>query len=159
MKQKSKNKSILPKIIMTLLTISFISFIFIHSSMPAVVSNEESTGFTDILNKIITKLGLDIAFENGLVRKLAHFSEFFILGSLLTLTDKSYQRNIPKDFLNLLFLGLIIAIIDETIQLFVEGRAGMIKDVWIDFSGAFCGTCIIMLIILFFDAKKKDTKK
>lgn len=155
MKRKRKNKSTFIKIIMTLVTICFILFIFVHSSMPATVSKAESGKLTNILNDILTKLGLNIKFENGIIRKIAHFGEFFILGTLLALTDKTYNRNITKDFMNINFIGLITAVIDETIQLFVEGRAGMIQDVWIDFCGVFCGTCMIMLITLSSKTKNK----
>ncbi len=155
MKKKRRNKLTFTKVIMTLVTISFIAFIFIHSSMPATASKAESAGLTDILNDILAKLGFDIKFENNIIRKIAHFGEFFILGSLLTVTDRTYNRNIKKDFVNINFIGLITAVIDETIQLFVEGRAGMIQDVWIDFCGAFCGTCVVMLIILSIKAKHK----
>ena len=51
--------------------------------------------------------------------------------------------------------GLLTAVIDETIQLFVEGRAGMIADVWIDFGGVVTGT----LIMLGFYAVVRSRKK
>ena len=31
--------------------------------------------------------------------------------------------------------GLLTALTDETIQLFVPGRSGQVTDIWIDFSG------------------------
>ncbi len=35
--------------------------------------------------------------------------------------------------------GLLTALTDETIQLFVPGRSGQVTDVWIDFSGVLTG--------------------
>ena len=32
--------------------------------------------------------------------------------------------------------ALLCALADETIQLFVPGRSGQVKDIWIDFAGA-----------------------
>lgn len=39
-----------------------------------------------------------------------------------------------------LWLITVIPLTDETIQLFSEGRAGMISDVWLDVSGAALGS-------------------
>ena len=33
----------------------------------------------------------------------------------------------------------MIPFVDETIQLFVEGRSGQVSDVWLDLAGALCG--------------------
>ena len=38
-----------------------------------------------------------------------------------------------------MFAVLAVPFLDETIQLFVDGRAGQISDVWLDVSGAVCG--------------------
>ncbi|MDO5140406.1 MAG: VanZ family protein [Eubacteriales bacterium] len=47
------------------------------------------------------------------------------------------------------FFGLLTALTDETIQLFVEGRSGQITDVWIDFAGVCFGTAAAILCKLF----------
>ena len=44
-----------------------------------------------------------------------------------------------KGDLILLFLCLLTALTDETIQLFVPGRSGELRDVWIDFAGGVLG--------------------
>ena len=49
-----------------------------------------------------------------------------------------------------MFCGLATAVCDETIQLNVEGRAGMITDVLLDFSGAIFGTLIMLFIFLIY---------
>ncbi len=46
--------------------------------------------------------------------------------------------------------GLSTAVIDETIQLFVEGRAGMIKDVLLDFSGVVTGFAVMLAFYLIY---------
>ena len=43
--------------------------------------------------------------------------------------------------------GLLTALTDETIQLFVPGRSSQVTDVWIDFSGVMTGL-IVGLILL-----------
>ena len=38
--------------------------------------------------------------------------------------------------------ALFMPFIDETIQLFVEGRSGQISDVWLDMAGIFIGIIV-----------------
>jgi VanZ family protein len=45
-----------------------------------------------------------------------------------------------------MYIGLTVAFLDETIQLFVPGRSGKIVDVWIDLAG-FSFTMGIVLLI------------
>ena len=53
-----------------------------------------------------------------------------------------------------LFAGLLAAVIDETIQLFVEGRAGMIVDVWIDLGGVVFGSLLMLGFYALYRRKK-----
>ena len=87
------------------------------------------------------------------VRKAAHFSEFTAIGFLLTSCGYCFDRIRPHRFaVPVLFSGLLAAVIDETIQLFVEGRAGMIADVWIDFGGVVTG---FLLALAFYAVYRK----
>lgn len=84
----------------------------------------------------------DLVFKP--IRKLAHFSEFGILGILLY----SVYNDTPKK--NRIILPLILsglyAISDEMHQYFVPGRACAFIDVIIDTCGAFIGIVLIHLI-------------
>lgn len=86
-----------------------------------------------------------IELVHFLVRKAAHFTEYFILGTLLSLTvrEAKWQRVLLSPWL----MGTVVACCDETIQLFSDGRAGQITDVMIDSSGVFTG-CVILAVIL-----------
>lgn len=55
-----------------------------------------------------------------------------------------------KYYINVMLCGLATAVCDETIQLNVEGRAGMITDVLLDFSGVIFGTLIMLFIFLIY---------
>ena len=55
-----------------------------------------------------------------------------------------------KYYINVMFCGLATAVCDETIQLNVEGRAGMITDALLDFSGVIFGTLIMLFIFLIY---------
>ena len=125
-------------------------FIWGNSFLPSDVSSGES-GF---VMKLLTPL-LEIFTGKGnvtehLVRKLAHFTEYTVLGVELGLLFGVMKRN--KDRIvwrcwPLIFLHSIgIALIDETIQIFT-GRGPAITDVWIDTAGATLGSSVVLLII------------
>ena len=86
-----------------------------------------------------------IELVHFLVRKAAHFTEYFILGNLLSLTVR--EAKWKKVLLAPWLMGTMVACCDETIQLFSDGRAGQITDVMIDSSGVFTG-CVILALLL-----------
>ena len=133
------------------LTALMIAFVFIHSLVPATVSDQESKGVLDFIYNILTSIGINAEITNHIVRKLAHFTEFTALGMLLTSCAYSFNRLRPYKFIvQIFFAGLCTAVIDETIQLFVEGRSGQIADVLLDFSGIVTGTAIMLLFYIIY---------
>lgn len=74
------------------------------------------------------------------VRKLAHLTEYFILGVLMFLTLNSYNIKIIYIVILLCFL---YAVSDEIHQLFVIGRDGNIIDVLIDTLGSTLGVFLV----------------
>ena len=69
------------------------------------------------------------------VRKAAHFSEYFVLGLL---AFNAVRATFRHPLISLCVVGAIwVAVpnLDELIQRFVPGRAGMSTDVMIDMSG------------------------
>lgn len=87
----------------------------------------------------------------GVLRKIAHFTEFFTLGMLLAwlwgMRQKTYW--LPA------LIGLAVACIDETIQIFVPGRGPGVRDVLIDFAGVALGIGVLYLCHLW--RKKRRT--
>ena len=77
------------------------------------------------------------------VRKLAHFTEFFILGALLRQLFAAAPRQTP---VLPVLTGLLCALGDETIQLFIPGRSGQVSDVWLDFSGVLTAVLLTGLL-------------
>jgi VanZ family protein len=67
------------------------------------------------------------------VRKIAHFTEFLILGTLVFFTLRLY--NISSIFIMILFC-VAYATFDEFHQLFVQERSGNIIDIIIDSLGS-----------------------
>jgi VanZ family protein len=88
------------------------------------------------------------------IRKLAHFGEFLILGVLWVLTLTSYSFRLQKAMQLTISIGLLTALSDEFIQTFVPGRAGTLLDVLIDLVGVLVGVFIITGIIKQIEHKK-----
>jgi len=86
-----------------------------------------------------------------LVRKLAHFTEYAVLGALLWLD----WRLLGRDGLLLpLGAGLLFAAGDELLQTFIPGRSGELLDVLLDFSGVLAAVLPARLI-----RKRKENKR
>ena len=124
-----------------ILIIAMFAFIWIHSMMPPDVSSDESGAALDFLKPFLEIFVGKGNVTEHLVRKLGHFSEYFALGTLLTIALRDY----PVTFLRIVGIALLTSFIDETIQIF-SGRGPAIVDMWIDIAGASLG-CIIVLII------------
>ena len=90
------------------------------------------------------------------IRKLAHFVEFGALGVCMSGVSLNMKWQGKKRWVAPALGSLIAAIIDETIQRFT-GRASMVKDGLIDFSGAVCGVLFVaMLLWLWHYHKRKQ---
>ncbi len=128
-------------------------FIWGNSLLPA----EDSGAMSGWLSRIIAYIFGSWAVEaEGLLRKLAHFTEFALLGLLLSWNENLYRGK--KTVLSP-FLGLLVAMSDETLQLFSAGRAGMVADVWLDFAGVLWGAGLFLLLTRFKNRNRKPRRK
>ncbi|MBQ7284393.1 MAG: VanZ family protein [Oscillospiraceae bacterium] len=158
---------ILFRIIFTAAVFLTIAFIFYNSSQIGEVSSEYSTYFTAIINKLLTYTPFDIVLTEHHVRKLAHVAEFAVLGFFLTFCLRVYTRRLIAFCAWPLLFGLFIAVCDEFYQRFIPGRAGSIKDIFIDFIGVCGGTgvaiCIVFVLSfifwLFWGRKRNKRRK
>ena len=87
-----------------------------------------------------------------IIRKIAHFSIYTLVGILLMSLCKTYNLKEFDRFSISLISGLIYASSDEIHQAFVPGRGPMLTDVLIDKSGVTVG---ILLVIVIFNIYKK----
>lgn len=120
-------------------------FIWGNSLLPGEISGALSDWLKDLVAPL---LGWDQEGSGGggLLRKVAHFTEFACLGVCLRwfwgmLTAK--RRNAVAYALG---CAIAVACIDETIQIFVPLRGPGIKDVCIDTAGALTGILILTLV-------------
>ncbi|MDD2363004.1 MAG: VanZ family protein [Oscillospiraceae bacterium] len=144
------------RLIFTVLSVLFTAFIFLNSIQNAAISSAQSGNFVVFLENILSSIGISVSVSEFIIRKLAHFSEFFILGILLCLTLRTYTVKIIKNVTIPLFLGILVAVTDEFIQLFSAGRAGLVADVVLDFSGFLTGLGLAVLLVLWRDKRKKN---
>ena len=133
------------RVIIRIIIVVWLCLIWGHSLQPATVSEEESGFFLEYIGKIFPFL-LTSDIGMFLVRKTAHFIEYLILGILLCIDTQHEVRGFFKRFSVPTMIGLMIAFIDETIQLFVIGRSGEVRDMWIDFAGVALGALITLAI-------------
>lgn len=91
------------------------------------------------------------------IRKLAHFSIYTLVGLLLMGFTSTYKlENIKKVMISLI-IGIVYAISDEIHQSFVPGRSPQFTDVMIDTMGVTLGILLIMLAIEIYH-KQNDIK-
>ncbi len=116
-----------------------VAFILSRSMRGKVASDGESQWVTDLLREIFHSDSISHAF----VRKLAHFTEFFILGTELSGLLWLERRRSVQSYLNIWFAGELCALLDETVQIF-SGRGPSVADVWLDTAGATCGIFLLL---------------
>jgi len=71
-----------------------------------------------------------------ILRKTAHFTEYFILGYFYSKASEETKQD------QILVVGYLIPIIDESIQLFSPGRSGQAVDMVIDMAGYLTGLIV-----------------
>ena len=106
---------------LTVLIILTLALIWGHSLLGREASSEESGFVMELLEPVLEMVVGEGNVTEFLVRKLAHFTEFFVLG-LELLTFFAYRKPLfPQAFLLALTHGFFAAFLDETIQIF-SGR-------------------------------------
>ena len=124
-------------------------FIWGNSLLPG----ELSGAFSDWVKSMLARLfsgSPHTSVGGGLLRKIAHFTEFAALGMCLAWLHGMLQKGKLRPFL----WGVLAAAVDETIQRFVPDRGPSIRDVCIDSAGVLTG--IILLWLGYHFVKKKS---
>ena len=114
------------------------AFIFGQSLLSAEASSAESGRIVGWLCGLV---GVEYRpWMSVLARKGAHFTEFFVLGTLWGGCSRTYDRR------RLWLCGLLTGAVDECLQFLSPGRAPMVRDVAIDTAGFLCGVGLIFAI-------------
>lgn len=135
-----------------LLVILLLVFIWGNSFLPGELSERESEKVLEILEPVVVPvtralngMGYDLD-EHMVVRKLAHFTEYAVLGVLMYLLfvkpDGRSRYLLPAG------LCLVAAGIDEGIQILAVDRGPALRDVALDFCGSAVGILAASFVIM-----------
>jgi len=120
--------------------------IYMFSAQPASASSQMSgslmkwlVGIIDV-TPIPEMLGEELL--HTLIRKMAHFTVYFVLGVLVYRATHEGAKMEWKHIWIPFFICMAYAASDELHQLYVPGRSGQVTDVLIDSSGALLGILV-----------------
>lgn len=145
-----------------LLTIAWMGLIFYFSSQPGSVSSVQSSQFEGILSEIVptTKQFFGFIKDYGLsifsIRKLAHMFLYFILAILSYMSIYLLKGDYVLAVKSSMLIAILYASLDEIHQLYIEGRSGLLTDVWVDSIGVFMGIIVVSIVKIY---KKKCKNK
>lgn len=130
----------------------WMAVIFLFSAQPAHESDGLSKSVTLFVIQLakrvmpLDELTVDIATLNHLIRKLAHFTVYFVLGILTANALKTSGVSTFKAVALALAICIVYAATDEIHQMFVPGRGAQVKDVLIDSAGAVVGVGVYVFV-------------
>ena len=143
------------RFILVLLLILTFGMIFNFSNQDSEKSGSTSQKVTEAITKdikSIQKLNKNekakvIDKIEDVIRKIAHFSLYALVGLLLMALFSTYNINEKNKIISTIIIGAIYAISDEFHQSFISGRSGQVSDVFLDTLGVTVGGLFILLII------------
>ena len=127
-------------------------FIWGNSLLPGEISGKVSDWVKERLAALLPGEVPGVTTGGGLLRKIAHFTEFAALGASLTWRFGMLEKRKS----NALAFGALAACVDETIQLFVPDRGPAIRDVVIDTCGVLEGMSMLLLLHIFTRQNKQS---
>lgn len=120
--------------------------IYFLSAQSAVESAGLSSKVTEmmlgLINQVVPAFGtgaVDYSYLNHVVRKLAHFFLYLVLGVLSARALRKNGITGWKPLALAVILCALYAVTDELHQVFVPGRSGQISDVILDTMGGLVG--------------------
>ena len=143
------------RMIFKILTLLWMVLIFVFSSQPSTASLASSTGILkSIIDFIATIFGVSLSEAqrldfivqfSGVFRTVAHFTEFIILGFLVSKSFVLKRVGALQIILLMIIICFTYALSDELHQIFVPGRAFQIEDFAVDCSGSLVGIGITLI--------------
>ena len=145
--KKSDIKYKIRLVVFALLWVMVTAFIFRNSLQTADISNARSHGISDWLYSLpIFRNWMNEEAFHKLIRKIAHFTEFGVLGVCVGGFTINLGNLKNEKYISLpMLITLGTAVCDEFIQRFT-GRTSSVKDIVIDFAGALCGIIFTWII-------------
>ena len=122
------------RIFLIALILGTLAFIFVNSCLPPEVSSEESEAVGGFIASFIPKDTKLYDFVTDYIRKIAHFTEYGMLGIEIAVYIMLYCERRVRYALMSPAISVFVGLFDETIQIF-SSRGPAIYDVWIDIGG------------------------
>lgn len=144
-------KKIISFIVLILWMIVIFSFSSADANKSTSTSDKVITTMIEIKDKITNNETpnneKEIIVKNSsfYIRKLAHITEYLILGFLMFNLLKQYS---VTNIYYAIGLSILYSYTDEFHQLFISGRSGSIRDVLIDSIGILIGTYLYKLLFI-----------
>ena len=149
------------------LRIIFLVLILVISSIIFGFSSQDGETSGGISKAVITKIAdiINIKSENrdifiekgeGVIRKLAHFAIYTLLGIFSMAFFVTFNMKRKKQVLITSIWGFLYACTDEMHQMFTNGRNASFLDVLLDTSGVIFGILVVIFII--FISKKVNNR-
>ena len=132
------------KYLLTVLSLFIICFIWHNSMADAPHSSRESIYVLHLIQHYLYMLPDVGHLTNGVLRKLAHLTEYAWLGIALYSAFRVFR--ISHGGKCTLVISFLVASVDECIQLFSPGRSAEFKDVLIDTTGAGLGILLVAVL-------------
>lgn len=127
-----------------LLVVTVIAVIWWHSMQNGVASHAESRRVLAWVLARIPGAAVTPYLSDGVIRRLAHLTEYATLGVVLSIFSVLVLRHSHKAWV--LLIGIGVASIDEYIQLLAGGRTSTWHDVVLDGVGCIVGIFGVMVI-------------
>lgn len=144
-------KKIISFIVLILWMIIIFSFSSADANKSTGTSDKVITTMIEIKDKITNNETpnneKEIIVKNSsfYIRKIAHITEYLILGFLMFNLLKQYS---VTNIYYAIGLSILYSCTDEFHQLFISGRSGSIRDVLIDSIGILIGTYLYKLLFI-----------
>ena len=160
------NKNIIRVILIVLLIATFVR-IFCFSSQDgeesSAVSRKVTTAVTQNVKKIqdmdSKERELTLNKIEHVIRKIAHFSIFTLVGILMMALMSTYDISKSKQILVSILVGILYASSDELHQYFVPERTALFADVLIDTAGVCLGVLIVLMVLQIYIKIRKKRQK
>ena len=148
-------KKIIIRCIILILIVIWMLTVFYLSNQ----NGDESGGLSEKIARILIHDENKAKKIEPYIRKLAHLSEYACGGILFLSLFLTYDFSEIKRIIFSTCLSIEYATLDEIHQLFIDGRAGQIIDVFIDTIGALIGIYFAMIIIKIVSRKLNKRKE
>ena len=161
----SKDKRNIILIISLIATLVCLIFIFSNSLKNSEQSTEQSSFVYKLVNSVTEYLGFNVS--HTFVRKLAHVTEFALLGIftafvssiIFKFSRRDTKLKIVKKLIPAAILCIAAAAFDELLQFSSEGRAPQISDALLDVFGSLIGISVVWAILIIFAAVHNKRKQ